>query len=116
MIRPAMLVLGAAFALTGCNQTVAPSSPPYIRGTVTRVDNQRILVEADPTKTIFDGSGTRKSSVRWDADTRFMTRTGAHFAPDGLRLGQVVSVWIAGVVLDSYPDQVGATDIIVESQ
>jgi hypothetical protein len=48
--------------------------------------------------------------------TRLKDESGKTVGVGSLKVGLVVSVWITGVVLGSYPDQVSATEIRIEKQ
>lgn len=124
-------IVVAALVIAACSNTNEPDSA-YIRGYVTVLDSggigvrdangvthieyyPRILVEADPSDPVIRGT-TKKSRVSWGPTTQFSSRSGKSLNAADLAVGQFVSVWITGTVLDSYPDQVGATKIVVESK
>ena len=125
------LFVAVALALVGCSN-VTSSDPPYIRGTITLRDlggvgvrnadgttqlatYPRIRVEKEPDKTLSQ-TYSPKSLVSWDTSTEIKSASGAPLTGDDLKVGQIVSVWITGIVLDSYPDQVGATRIVIEKE
>lgn len=131
-MRTRLLVLLTALTMAGCSNSISPGSDPYIRGTITSLNSggfgvrdadgstrvvsyPRILVEEDPAQSTLEGN-TKKSLVSWGANTQFHTRSGRTITAADLKVGDIVSVWIEGVVLDSYPDQVGATHIVVETE
>jgi hypothetical protein len=114
------LLIATTVILVGCGTSTAPG-PAYIRGTITSVESNetaafpRILVEEDPTKTILQ-TNTPKSLVTMTSSTRLKDEAGKDVAVSSLKVGLIVSVWITGVVLDSYPDQVSATEVQIEKQ
>jgi hypothetical protein len=120
MVRKSHVLIAAIVIVAACGTSTAPG-PAYIRGTITSVESNqagafpRILVEEDPTKTILQ-TNTPKSLVTLAGSTRLKDESGKTVGVGSLKVGLVVSVWITGVVLGSYPDQVSATEIRIEKQ
>ena len=88
------------------------SEAPSIQGTVTRKSSDRILVEEEP----LDSSGSAKASVRLTSATRVLRRSGEASGVDDLRVGQKVSAWFDGPVMESYPVQAIAGAVRIESE
>ena len=88
-----------------------PEEPPYLRGAVTAIDVSEIRVEADPSTT----ARSAKAVLRLTEETQILWRTGEPADRGDLRLGSVVSAWVAGPVLESYPVQATARTIVIES-
>lgn len=88
-----------------------PEEPPYLRGAVTAIDAAEIRVEADPSTT----ARSAKAVLRLTEETEILWRTGEPADRGDLRLGSVVSAWVAGPVLESYPVQATARTIVIES-
>jgi hypothetical protein len=88
-----------------------PSEPPYISGAITSIEATEIRVEADP----GSASGSAKGVLRLTDDTQILWRTGERADRGDLRLGTVVSAWVAGPVLESYPVQATAATVVIES-
>jgi hypothetical protein len=119
-MRFSILLLVLIATLGGCQNALllpgsAPDEPAYINGTIVsrddRFENQRsALVVAEPTNpedrrrahVLLEGSPT----IRW------RDRRAASLAD--LRSGRVVSVWVTGPELRSYPPIVSAHTIIIE--
>lgn len=103
-------------ALAACGHPTADAPPagaapeaPSLVGVVTAVRLPVIMVEEKPAET----SGSPKASVRITERT-LISRSGKSLAPDGLKVGQRVSVWFHGPVMESYPMQATAGAIVVE--
>ena len=125
MLSKSFLAIGVSLLFLACRTSTDPG-PAYIRGAITSIepvtepDGQvarfpRILVEEDPTKTILQ-TNSKKSLVSLYGSTKLRDAAGKTISPDALKIGAIVSVWITGIVLDSYPDQVSATEIRIEKQ
>lgn len=102
--------------LAACNHPTADAPPapaareaPSLVGVVTALRLPVIMVEEKPSET----SGSAKASVRITERT-LISRGGKSLAPDGLKVGQRVSVWFQGPVMESYPMQATAGVIVVE--
>jgi hypothetical protein len=126
----ALSIVVAALAVAACSNATEPDNA-YIRGYVTFRDSigigardvntgtyaryyPRILVEEDPSDPVSRGT-TNKIRVSWKPGIELKTRSGINLKPSDVVVGQLVSVWIEPIVLESYPAQGGATRIIVES-
>ena len=92
-------------------QDVVTSEAPSIQGTVTRKMPDRILIEEEP----LDSTGSAKANVRLTSSTRVLRSSGEDSRPDDLRVGQKVSAWFNGPVMQSYPVQATARAVRIES-
>lgn len=107
------LTLAVTFA---CSTPPAPSvavkgaEPADLRGYLTRVSTDTVLVEEKPGET----SGSSKASVRITNETAIVDASGARLGVADLKEGQLVSVWFTGPVAKSYPVQVNASKIMIE--
>jgi hypothetical protein len=109
---PLLAALAAALLSTAaCTNEPVPDSAPSIVGTLTRVAGDRLLIEEAPS----DSSGSAKASVRVISGTEVHRRNGGRMAAAGLRVGQRVSAWFSGPVMESYPVQATAATIVVEA-
>lgn len=88
-----------------------PSEPPYMTGAITAIDEGSIRVEADPGGT----AGSQKAMLRLTPETQILWRTGERADQGDLRLGTVVSAWISGPILESYPIQATVDTVVIES-
>ncbi len=89
-----------------------PDGPPPIRGVITAIERDRVLIEENPR----ERSGSDKAWLRVTAETilRFRaTSAPATFAD--LRIGRTVRAWTTGPVAESYPVQGTAAMIEIES-
>ena len=107
-----LLCLAALFgACNGSAPVELPAEPPYMSGAITAIEPTEIRVEADP----GTASGSAKAMLRLTDETRILWRTGEPADRGDLRLGTVVSAWVTGPVLESYPVQATAATIVIES-
>jgi len=83
--------------------------PADIRGFVTKMQASEIRVEATPKE--FSGA---KAVVKITNDTAIRGSDGQSLPASAIREGQMVSVWFAGEVAQSYPLQATAARIDVE--
>lgn len=102
--------------IAACAQPTAPavephaltaSTEPFIRGVITAEQQGGFLVEVRP-------AGTYKvdiAVVRADEETKVQP---AGVKWESLAVGQTVSVWIKGPVMESLPVQVIAETVVVE--
>jgi hypothetical protein len=109
------------FSLAACaprsGDAVTPATAPDIRGTATKVnvavEPRTVLVEEQPEET----SGSAKAMVKLTEETRILRRAASEVepaTPGELAVGQTVSVWFSGPVLESFPVQVGAAVVVIE--
>jgi len=91
---------------------VVTHQAPSIQGTVTRKSPDRILIEEEP----LDSTGSAKASVRLTSATRVLRSSGEASRRDDLRVGQKVSAWFDGPVMQSYPVQATASAVRIESE
>lgn len=87
-----------------------PNGPPDLRGTITARTPDTIRVEAAPA----DPVGSPKAVVRLAPDTEVRARSGRAVSAAALQVGQVVSVWFSGPVLESYPVQGQGRRVLLE--
>ena len=111
----AFVLIVAALATGACGEALAPVAPPadqaYIRGVVTTVDADRVLVEGEsplPEHPLDRAWVTipREATLRWYDGRSARSRD---VVP-----GRVVTVWVTGAELRSYPVQVTAVYIALE--
>jgi hypothetical protein len=108
----AMLVCTACSSSTpGAPGTAALDSVPYIRGTITAIERNRIRIEEVPA----DLTGTAKALLRLTDTTRIQLHSGAVASPSDLRVGQGVSAWVTGPIMESYPVQADASAVVIEA-
>ena len=69
-----------------------------------------LITEADPGA----ASGSDKAMLRITAETDIFWRSGERADRGDLRLGTVVSAWVAGPVRESYPVQADAATLVIE--
>lgn len=110
-ILPLLALLCACTGPNPKTQAALPEEPPYLRGAVTAIDDAEIRVEADPSATAISA----KAVLRLTEETHILWRTGEPADRGDLRLGAVVSVWVSGPVLESYPVQATADTVVIES-
>jgi hypothetical protein len=91
---------------------VVTSEAPSIRGTVTRASPDRILIEEEP----LDSTGSAKAIVRLTPSTHVLRSSGETSRPDDLHIGQKVSAWFDGPVMESFPVQATAKAVRIESE
>ncbi len=96
--------------VAGTKAQAIPSTAPYITGIVTMVTAEMLLVEENPAQ----DHGDAKVNLRLNGSTRILRRSGAGARPSDLRMGQSLSAWVAGPVMESYPVQAVAAVIIIE--
>jgi hypothetical protein len=85
---------------------------PAIRGTLTHKAADRILIEEEP----LDSSGSDKASVRLTRITKVLRSSGEPAHLDDLRVGQKVSAWFHGPVMESYPVQATASAVRIDGE
>lgn len=87
-----------------------PRTAPSIIGQVTAVALPVIVVEEKPN----EPHGAAKAGVRITDSTRVSRRGKGVVGVTDLRVGQQVSVWFTGPVMESYPLQATAGVIVIE--
>jgi uncharacterized protein DUF3221 len=118
---PFLLLVLPLLVLLSCSVRSASEAPPAtdpdLRGTVTRADLSAeppaVLVEEKPEET----TGSAKALVRLTEETRILRRVGdgvERAALEDLAVGQTVSVWFSGPVMESYPVQGTAAAVVME--
>ena len=104
----------ALLALAGCSDLTAPSEPAFLQGRITRLaDASRgYLVEGTPAP----GRTESRAYFRVTGSTTLLHRAGERARVSDLVVGQTVSLWITGVILDSDPPQVTARVVVLEPE
>ena len=110
LLAPLLVLLGACNSSSEPPATL-PSEPPYLSGAITAIEGAEIRVEADPDR----AAGSAKAMLRLTPETQILWRTGEPADRGDLRLGTVVSAWVNGPILESYPVQAAASTIVIES-
>ena len=112
----AALVGGCRSAPTELAALAAVSDePPYIVGTILsrddRFETQRsALVAVTPA----DPTDPRRAHVMLEGSPTVLRRSGLPASVADLRPGRVVSVWVTGPELRSYPPVVSARTVVIE--
>jgi hypothetical protein len=89
-----------------------PDEPASISGVVTAIgDDGRVRIEEHPD----DHSGYEKAVARIDA-ARIVRRSGAPATAADVAVGQHVSAWFTGPVMESYPVQATASVVVIEAE
>jgi len=107
------VVLLLATLVAGCTGAAAdpPAGQPFISGSITQIDKNRILVEEIP--------GKQEGNKCWLAvgeSSRVLRAAGTGYtaaAFGDLKVGQKVNAWVSGPVLESYPCQGGADAVLI---
>ncbi len=102
----------------------ATDSPPDIRGTITNVQPSADQSQGIAGSMLVEGpieGGTKfdKASITITGDTRLFEQVGDERRPvtvDAFRAGQRVEAWFTGPVMESYPVQAGALEIVIVQQ
>lgn len=100
-------IIAAAF-LFSRPSAILPDVQPYLRGAITRIDGQRLLVEEAP--------GQPTGNKCWFAvtDETLLVRGSERATPADLTVGAKVRAWARGPVLESFPCQTGAEAIALD--
>lgn len=114
MFKCTTVTLATIFLLLSCvaqksGSREPESSEPYMRGQITHLSEDSILVEENPT----DTSGSAKAVARFASWTRILSLNGDQLSSSDLREGQLVSIWFSGPVMKSYPVQGTASRIVI---
>jgi hypothetical protein len=101
-------------AIVACSSPTAPGEP-HIQGAITTLqlerETGRFLVEEDP------GAPTgKKTWVGLNGETTIRGRSGHSLRSMDLQVGQTVTVWVTGNILDSFPDQAMGWRIVVAGE
>lgn len=107
----ALLALLCACGGPASSPSALPAGPPYITGAITANEQGEIRVEADPGQSY----GSDKAMLRLAPGTVILWRTGERADQGDLRLGTVVSVWVGGPIMESYPVQATADTLVIQS-
>jgi hypothetical protein len=116
----ALKLLGCVVALltvTSCREATAPTTEPWIRGTITAGPEWTtypatyLVVAPGGEDSCLDHM---RAQVRV-ADANLFWRTGGKARASDLKAGQPVSVWISGPILDVCPPIVSGTDVVIEN-
>lgn len=114
--RASVAVAASLLLAAACirSPVAIPDEPPFIRGVVTDVrladGHTVVLVEERPG--IADSGAKAEATLGRDA--RVLRHDGSRAGRDALHAGQVIRLWHTGLVLDSYPVQVGARVVVLE--
>jgi hypothetical protein len=111
------MVLGIA-TLAGCRSDSASgprptlaTGPYFIRGEITQAgDAWGTRVRGEP------GTSYRVNEAffRTTSETSIHHANGSPATSADLTVGKKISLWITGIILESYPVQVQATEIVIE--
>src|SRR5215212_10147333 len=122
MLRCSVIIFLLMVAATACGSIPAlpaddshvptPSYPSLILGTITEIGDRKVLVEQEPGATIGN-----KTYLSLTDETQIFQRINSELqarTPDLLAIGQLVEVWVAGAVAESFPSQAEASVIVIE--
>lgn len=93
------------------DESPLPAGAASITGQVASVQLPSVLVVAQGPQP----GGSDRASVRVHAGTRVSWRTGGVASAADLRKGQAVRVWFEGPVMESYPIQVAAAAVVIDT-
>lgn len=118
IVRVSLAVFLGIGAVSGCRsdspsgpKALVATGPYFIRGEITKVgDPWGMLVKGEP------GTSYRVNEAffRTSSETVIHRANGAAATSADLRVGTKISLWITGIILESLPVQVGATEIVIE--
>lgn len=118
VVRAALTVVVGLGAIGGCRSDVASgpkatlaAGPYFIRGEITQAGQPwGTLVRGEP------GTSYRVTEAffRTTSETLIHHANGAAATAADLTVGKKISLWISGIILESYPVQVQATEIVIE--
>lgn len=108
MKKSLLLILPFYFLMTGCTQITTTFTEPNITGYVMDRDDEFVLIVSDRSE---DYSSTSGSEGFYDAVT-------ASNVPDEVKIGDLVEVWYADGVRETYPAQatIGTLNVIPSEQ
>lgn len=108
----------------GCASATSEANPPFLRGVITSRAPKLIGVQngVDSIPAMFvDGRGIWPASEPCAAQAQLTIASGTQVLRNGERadtaqlvVGQRVTVWVDGVVLESCPPQAGASKVVLE--
>lgn len=115
IILAALLLLAACARPPLSPHVIPDDEAPYIVGTIISRDDRfqgtpsaRVAARPD------DPEDTRRADVTLGGSPIIVWRSGRSATLADLRPGRVVSVWVAGPELRSYPVVVGARMVVIE--
>ena len=106
----AAALLVALVGACASNNPSIPNEAPYITGTITAIEPGSVRIEEVPA----DSAGSAKAQARKSSETLVTDRSGSRLTFDSLQVGQRVSAWFTGPIMESYPVQGRARVIVVE--
>src|SRR6056297_844827 len=92
---------------------------PFITGTVTDIDNQRVLVEENPDVNGPLENGGNKIWLSMSDDTSIYRSNNFELVKcdfSCLEINNIVSAWVTGAVAESYPLQGTASRIVITGE
>ncbi|SHE93229.1 Protein of unknown function [Seinonella peptonophila] len=105
------------FSLTACTSTADQVQPPVeqsnIRGTVTKIEGDRIFVEEDPNEQTVSA----KADIELGSDTKYYIKQKAGYQEGkktDINQGKTVDVWFTGITKDSFPLEAKASHVVVD--
>ena len=118
MVRASFAVFLGIGALAGCRsdsasgpKALVATGPYFIRGEITQADQSwGTRVKGEP------GTSYRETEAyfRTSSETLIHRANGSAATAADLTVGTKISLWITGIVMESYPVQVQATEIVIE--
>jgi hypothetical protein len=118
ILLPALAILLACL-IAGCGtgKATVPSNPE-VRGTITSVSGSATAGSIFIDGTTLETTGIDKASVTIDSKTEILRRQGGKFQKarfSDLRVGQTAQATFTGPVLQSYPVQGTARQVVILS-
>jgi hypothetical protein len=113
------LICLAVCVLGACHEVTAPFSNAWIRGTI-RIAGPNGLSGQLAYLVVAPGGDTAcidhmRAQVQLAPSTKLFWRDASRAQASDLKVGQEVSVWITGIVIDLCPPVVNATNVVIES-
>ena len=118
MVRASLAVVVGIGVLAGCRSDSASgptatlaTGPYFIRGEIAQAGQAwGALVKGEP------GTSYRVNEAffRTSSATLIHHASGAAATAADLTVGKKISLWITGIIMESYPVQVEATEIVIE--
>ena len=106
---------GAALLVAACSGAGPPTTPADVRGVVTHVDRMGSTAMVRVEEAPADSAGSVKAVVTVEGDGVVWRMGGARGTVGDVRAGQVVRVWFAGPVAESYPVRARARAVVIEA-